>query len=105
MLTYKIPNEIEVQATVRYAKGIAFDGCHKIYVLMDEGQVEAMRRYGYGEGDDGSYLITEGEFSTVIQEWWDASCALRFIEATSTNANGEVEFNTLVAQGEGDEDE
>ena len=105
MLSHKIPNEIEVRATVRYAKGIAFDGCHKIYVLMDDEQVNAMRRYGYGEGD-GSYLITAQPtdgWDTVIQRWWDDSCGLRFIEATSTKADGTVEFNTLVGQGE-DED-
>ena len=29
------------------AKAIAWDTCHKIYVLMDDEQVALMREYGY----------------------------------------------------------
>jgi hypothetical protein len=41
----------DVEIVLPHAKAIAFDGCHKIYVLMDNEQVTKMTGYGYG--DDG----------------------------------------------------
>ena len=32
----------KVEVAVQMAKGIAFDECHKIYVLMDDAQMEQM---------------------------------------------------------------
>ena len=37
----------KVEVAVELAKGIAFDECHKIYVLMDDGQMAQMKEYGY----------------------------------------------------------
>jgi len=37
----------KVEVAVEMAKGIAFDTCHKIYVLMDDGQMAQMKEYGY----------------------------------------------------------
>jgi hypothetical protein len=106
MLKTKMPNHTEVATTLRYAKGIAFDGCHKIYICMDDEQVSQMRSYGYGDKD--TYLITATatpeQLLTVIQGWWDNSCGLRFIEAVSTRGD-ETDFHTLIGQGEDEEDE
>ena len=104
MLKTKLPNHTEVATTVRYAKGIAFDGCHKIYICMDDEQVSQMRGYGYGEND--SYLITDQSESwlTVVQGWYEKSCGLKFIEAVSTRGT-KTQFHTLIGQGEWQEDE
>ena len=79
-------------------KGIAWDTCHKIYILMDSEQVELMREYGYDP------LITTDQMSTdemfgLVQEWYEDSCSLRFIDAVSTNhINPNAGFETLVSQ-------
>ena len=44
-----------VEERVQEAKAIAFDTCHKIYLLMDDEQVALMRTYGYDP------LITNAE--------------------------------------------
>ena len=95
---------VEYYAT--QAKGIAFDGCHKIYVLMDYEQVEQMEKWGYGKDD--SYLFTDKHLSAedmnaTLRGWYERSCGLRFIEATSTGTE-ETIFETLIGQGE-DQDE
>jgi hypothetical protein len=62
------------------AEGIAWDGCHKIYILMDAEQVARQEEYGY------EYIIrssesTYGEMLVTLKEWFDDSCFLRFINA------------------------
>jgi hypothetical protein len=86
------------------AKGIAWDTCHKIYILMDNEQVELMRGYKYDP------LITADQMSTdemfeLVEDWYDSSCSLRFIEAVSTNhINPNAGFETLSPQFEDQEE-
>jgi len=83
---------------INNAKAIAWDTCHKIYILMDSEQVDLMRGYGYDP------LITADQMSSdemfcLVQEWYEDSCSLRFIEAVSTNhINPNAGFETLVSQ-------
>ena len=94
-----------VEDRVSDAKAIAWDTCHKIYLLMDDEQVELMRTYGYDP------LITSDEMSPdkmfeTLQEWFDDSCSLRFINAVTTNVDDPNEgFETLIGQFENQEDE
>ena len=94
-----------VKEKVSEAKAIAFDTCHKIYLLMDNEQVELMRGYGYDP------LITKEDATpdvmlATLQEWYEDSCGLRFIEAVSTNhENPNAGFETLIGQGDFAEDE
>ena len=97
-------NNLElVRERVSEAKAIAWDTCHKIYVLMDDEQVELMREYQYDP------LITKNEMTpeemlTTLEEWYEDSCGLRFIEAVTTNnINPNAGFESLIGQGE-DED-
>jgi hypothetical protein len=94
------------------ARGIAFDTCHKVYVLMDEEQVEIMRSYGYGNENDPDSLITWKEMtakmmSEKVVEWYKNSCGLRFIQAISTGKNDEPVFVDIIGQFDDiyDEDE
>jgi hypothetical protein len=101
---YKLPNKDEIVTTLRYADSIAFDTCHKIYILMDSEQTEKMKGYGYDP------LVSNREASPeqmleLIQKWWDDSCALRFIEAVKTKPDGEHEWITIVGQGEDEEED
>ena len=87
----------DLSVVLSLARGIAFDNCHKIYVLMDEAQMEQMREYGYDP------LISADEISTdamlaKVNEWFAESCSLRFVEAVST-VNGEPSFRSIVEQG------
>jgi hypothetical protein len=87
------------------AKGIAFDTCHKIYVLMDDAQVALMREYEY----DPLYTKDEmsaGEMFETIKHWYAESCGLKFVEAVSTvDGDPNEGFETLIEQGATETDE
>lgn len=92
------PNWDKVEVATELALGIAFDDCHKIYVLMDNDQVELMRGYGY------TTLFTSDDMSPVemletIQTWWNASCGLRFVSGVKTTEDPNDGFITLIPQG------
>lgn len=66
------------------AKALAWDGCHKIYVILDDGALAQMTEYGYG--DDDSYLVKVGKSAAsrrhalqTLHRWWSWSCSMRFI--------------------------
>jgi hypothetical protein len=65
------------------AKGIAWDNCHKIYVLLDDQQMELMREYEY-DPLISSDEMTPSEMSAQVKEWYEGSCGLRFISAIET---------------------
>jgi hypothetical protein len=94
----KMSNFDLVKERVGDAKAIAWDTCHKIYILMDSEQVDLMRGYGYDP------LITSDQMSSdemfeVVEDWYESSCSLRFIDAVSTNhINPNAGFETLVSQ-------
>jgi hypothetical protein len=94
-----------VEERVQDAKAIAFDTCHKIYLLMDDEQVEVMRKYGYDP------LITSAEATSkqmleLLKEWFEDSCGLRFIQAVRTHpADPNLGFETLIGQGDFDFDD
>lgn len=87
------------------AKGIAFDTCHKIYVLMDDAQIAKMREYGY----DPLYTsedMSAGEMYETIKHWYAESCGLKFVEAVSTvEGDPNDGFETLIEQGATEFDE
>jgi hypothetical protein len=83
---------------INNAKAIAWDTCHKIYILMDSEQVELMRSYGYDPLITNEEMNPDDMFS-LVQEWYEDSCSLRFIDAVSTNhINPNAGFETLVSQ-------
>jgi hypothetical protein len=93
-----------VRNRISEAEAIAWDNCHKIYILMDTEQVELMRGYGYDP------LITADQMSAdemfeVVEDWYENSCSLRFIEAVSTNdIDPNAGFETLSPQFEDQEE-
>jgi hypothetical protein len=59
-------NNLElVRERVSEAKAIAWDTCHKIYLLMDDEQVELMRGYEYDP------LITKEEMTSEEMSFSD----------------------------------
>ena len=95
----------KVEVAVEMAKGIAFDTCHKIYVLMDDEQMELMRGYGYDpllSADD----FTPNEMLETIRVWYAQSCMLRFVSGVRTVAGDPNEgFIDLIPQGVDEEEE
>lgn len=91
-----------VVAVVPLAKAIAFDGCHKIYVLIDDAQVERMREYGYGEGGSELVPVKDPEVAlATIQDWFIGSCSLRFVQAVRTvDGDANDGFTNLIEQFE-----
>ena len=92
-----------VRNRISEAEAIAWDTCHKIYILMDTEQVDLMRGYGYDPIITNEELNPDDMFS-LVQEWYENSCSLRFIQAVSTNhINPNAGFESLSAQFEDEE--
>ena len=90
-----------VEEAVEDAKGIAFDTCHKIYVLLDDRQVELMREYEYDEIRTSAEQ-TPAQMLQTLKGWFEKSCSLRFICAVETVKEGvdpNEGFTTLIEQG------
>jgi len=99
---------IAVEEALSTAKAIAFDGCHKIYVLMDDEAVKEQRMYGYGDGSDDSKLLMVSNPAVAlktIEVWLEASCFLKFVNSVRTvKGNPNDGYVALIEQGEYDED-
>ena len=98
-----------VQAALVDAKAVAWDGCHKIYVLMDDGAAQTQIDYGYREnnveGGSRMFFLTELDKPLeTLTEWWEDSCGLRFITAISTDTTSDDHYTDLISQFD-DEDE
>lgn len=81
------------------AKGIAWDTCHKIYVLMDDDQMALMRQYNY-DPLISSDEMSPSEMSEQVMAWYKESCALRFIQAVYTTENPNDGFYSIIGQFE-----
>jgi hypothetical protein len=105
-----MPDFYDVSVAIAEARGIAFDTCHKIYVLMDDKQVEKMREYGYGDENDPDSLITKDQMNSqamlnTVKKWYENSCSLRFVQAVETVPEGKDPnegFTSLIEQGHED---
>jgi hypothetical protein len=93
----------ELDDIISEAKGIAWDNCHKVYIMMDDQEVAQMRKYEY-DPLITSDEMTPAEMLGTVLKWYNDSCGLRFINVTSTTDTG-TEFYDLVPQFFEDEDE
>jgi hypothetical protein len=97
-MAIKTEERAEIRKYLATAKGIAWDTCHKIYILMDDEQMELMREYEY-DPLISSEEMTLGKMSATITRWYDESCNLRFVQAVSTDPKDPDEgFVSLVSQ-------
>jgi hypothetical protein len=79
------------------AAGIAFDTCHKIYVLMDKRQVDLMREFKYERLHTADEMSVD-EMLATIRYWYANSCGLRFVDSVASSPDGDDVFEVLVAQ-------
>lgn len=86
----------DVETALETADSIAFDSCHKIYVLMDLKQTEQMIGYDYAFVEP----VTDADRALrLLKEWFDKSCPLKFIEQVSSKDDGTEDWLTLIPQG------
>lgn len=78
-----------VKEMTRNAKGMYWDGCHKIYLAMDEAEKAKMIGYGYEHHEPDFYQL---------KGWYEESCGLRFVNAVFTNPDANAGFVTLIPQ-------
>ena len=88
-----------IRTALHNASGIAWDTCHKIYILMDDEQMEKMAEYGYDPLIKATDSTPEEMFN-LLRDWYDNSCGLRFISTVKT-----VEFGAGFYDIVGQEDE
>jgi hypothetical protein len=91
----------EVEQELQHAHCIAFDGCHKIYLAMDETEATWFR-----ENYEHHLTASPEEMFKTIRKWWDESCSLRFVSAVEHNEDDpNAGFTHLIPQGAGWVDE
>lgn len=89
-------NNEKLKELLEDAHGIAWDTCHKIYILMDDKQMEQMRGYEY-DPLLSSTDLTPKQMYTKVRKWYLGSCGLRFIDACFTEGE-DTRFLTVVGQ-------
>lgn len=75
MLTKEELHE-RVSIAMQDAVGIAWDGCHKIYIALDEREAEWFRKhpaYDYVPVTDPAHGTKQ------VLEWFDKACPLRLV--------------------------
>ena len=94
----------DVEEELQYAELIAFDGCHKIYLAMDEEQAQWFRdNYNGKDCDDCNFTGSTQEMLTKIRHWWEDSCSLRFVQSVATNHDDPNSgFKSVIPQGASD---
>lgn len=87
----------KVEHEIYEAQGIAWDGCHKIYLAMDDEQADWFAdNYEYYH----HYIAMDArEMLATVREWYESSCGLRFVNAVYTNEEDpNAGFVTLIGQ-------
>lgn len=88
-----------VAAALDEARLVAWDGCHKLYVAMDNSSADWFRDWP-NNGYAHIVQSTPTVMLAAIKQWWAESCELRFVQAVRWNAD---EFETLIEQFEDDD--
>lgn len=94
----------ELENYLAEAKGIAWDGCHKIYILMSDQEMRTMKGYEYDPLISSDEMSPQEMLVTVLN-WYKDSCALKFISVVDTYENGDSNFlEDVMPQGFEDEE-
>lgn len=85
----------DVELEIRYAKLVAWDGCHKIYLAMDDTEAQ-----WFLENYEETLEATPESMLSAVKKWFEQSCSLRFVQAVRHDADDPNRgFSTLVPQG------
>ena len=92
----------DVEEAVKGSRLIAWDTCHKIYIAMDEEQVDWFNEH-YAPN---TFTGTANEMLATLRQWYSDSCPLKFISSVTTNhEDPNAGFESLIPQGAEWEDE
>lgn len=95
--TFNEPFLADLKDALETAISISWEGCHKIYIAMDQQSHEGQIECGYHP-----VMVSDKEKALdTLYEWWEAACGLRFISAISENNK----FKNLIGQFAYDENE
>ncbi len=84
-----------VELAVKNAYLIAWDGCHKIYLAMDEIKASWFFAH-YDDVRRGDW----GDMYSTVLDWYGRSCSLRFVQSVTTNADdANAGYVSLIPQG------
>lgn len=86
--------ETTLDEILTQAWSLSWDGCHKLYLNMDKAQHDKMMDLGYDLTiiNNNPYITTQ-----KIEEWYEDSCSLRFIDAVFSDGESD-KFVTVVPQ-------
>lgn len=75
---------VEIESIVDDIVALAYDGCHKIYLALDQQEAESLRLLGYADDGHTSEFLWAGQMDIVsildtVQHWYYKSCGLVFI--------------------------
>lgn len=87
----------DIEQLVSTADSIAWDGCHKIYILQDQQQTDKMKSYGYDYLWTKDLMDSDSMVNTIYQ-WWRQSCGLRLVDSVATDDYNTDLFTTVVPQ-------
>jgi len=89
-----------VEEYINDAVLIAFDGCHKIYLAMDQEEAEWFaKNYNGADCTDRNFTGSPSEMLKTVHGWWDESCSLRFVNAVWHNdVDPNAGFVSLISQ-------
>jgi len=94
-----------VKEAVKTAKLVAYDGCHKIYVAMDEESAKELEGGGYTTHRRDYFLtkyppvLIPTAMLNFVKHWYTTSCPLRFVQSVSYNpVDPNLGYKTLIPQ-------
>lgn len=96
-VTFKQPFLGAVTKALENAVSISWDGCHKIYITLDEASHQRQIDWGY----EPEPVTDKEEALATLFSWFDVSCGLRFIDAVSSDAG----FDDVIAQFDYDDED
>jgi len=75
--TFKMPFLQVIEKHLSNAVSISWEGCHKIYIELDQASHDRQVKYGY----EPVMVEDKQDALNELYEWFDRSCGLRFIHA------------------------
>jgi hypothetical protein len=92
--TFKEPHLTQVKEALNGAVSICWEGCHKIYITLDQESHKQQQEFGYD-----TVPVDETSLPTLY-EWFDNSCGLRFIQAIANS----TDFKNVIPQFDYDDE-
>lgn len=92
--TFDEPWLAKVKEAVDTAVSIAWEGCHKIYIMSDEQSNADMIDLEY----EPIRVCDKQEAVDQLFEWWECSCSLRFIQRIEGEQGSNENYYNVIGQ-------